>query len=94
MADSVETVLHSIGGADFDLNGEIDIVVAEMQQGVDPDEVAIFYNLGKNRWEKQVISTGGSHSMRLCDFDSDGDIDIVGANFAGNIVKMWVNEKK
>ena len=32
--------------------------------------------------------------MRLYDFDGDGDIDIVGANFAGNIVKMWVNGKK
>lgn len=93
VADSVETVLHSIGAADFDLDGKIDIVVAEMQQGADPDEVAIFYNLGKNKWEKQVISTGGSHSMRLYDFDGDGDIDVVGANFAENIVKMWVNEK-
>ncbi|HAM10652.1 MAG: hypothetical protein A2X04_16865 [Bacteroidetes bacterium GWF2_41_9] len=94
VADSVETVLHSIGAADFDLDGKIDIVVAEMQQGVDPDEVAVYYNRGKNKWEKQVISTGGSHSMRLYDFDGDGDIDILGANFAGNIVKMWVNELK
>ena len=94
VADSVETVLHSIGAADFDLDGKVDIVVAEMQQGADPDEVAIFYNMGKNRWKKRVISTEGSHSMRLYDFDGDGDIDIVGANFAENIVKMWVNEKK
>jgi hypothetical protein len=94
VADSVESVLHSIGAADFDLDGKTDIIVAEMQQGEDPDEVAVFHNLGKNRWEKQVISTGGSHSMRIFDFDGDGDIDIVGANFAGNILKMWVNEKK
>jgi len=94
VVDSVETVFHSIGAADFDLDGRIDFVVAEMQQGADPDEVAIFYNQGKNKWEKQVISTGGSHSMRLYDFDGDGDVDIVGANFAGNIVKMWVNQLK
>ena len=94
VADSVETVLHSIGAADFDLDGKIDLVVAAMQQGVDPDEVAIYYNLGKNKWEKQVISTGGSHSMRIYDFDKDGDTDIIGANFAENILKMWINGKK
>lgn len=93
VADSVETVLHSIGAADFNLDGKIDIITAEMQQGVDPDEVIIFYK-GKDEWDKQVISTQGSHSMRLYDFDSDGDMDVVGANFAEHILKMWVNEKK
>lgn len=94
VADSVETVLHSIGAADFNLDGKMDIIIAEMQQGDDPDEVAIFYNEGKNDWEKQVISTEGSHSMRLYDFDEDGDIDIVGANFAEHVVKMWVNQQQ
>ncbi len=93
VADSVETVLHSIGAADFDLDGKVDIVIAEMQQGVDPDEVAIYFNQGKHKWEKQVISTGGSHSMRLYDFDQDGDTDIVGANFAEHTLKMWINRK-
>jgi len=92
VADSVETVLHSIGAADFNADGKNDIIVAEMQQGADPDEVAIYYNLGSNRWEKQVISTGGSHSMRLFDSDEDGDIDVFGANHADHVVKMWINE--
>jgi hypothetical protein len=94
VADSVETVVHFIGAADFNSDGKMDIIIAEMQQGADPDEVAIFYNLGKDRWEKQVISTGGSHSMRLFDFDGDGDMDALGANHAEHIVKMWVNEKQ
>lgn len=94
VSDSVETVLHSIGADDFNLDGKMDIIVAEMQQGDDPDEVVIFYNKGRNKWEKQVLSTGGSHSMRLSDFDSDGDTDILGANFAENIVKMWLNGKR
>jgi hypothetical protein len=92
--DSVETVLHSIGAADFNLDGMIDIITAEMQQGEDPDEVAIFYNNGSDEWVKQVISTQGSHSMRIYDFDGDGDIDVAGANFAEHVLKMWVNELK
>lgn len=94
VADSIETIVHSIAAADFDGDGAMDIVVAEMQQGADPDEVAIFYNKGDNAWEKQVISTGGGHSMVVFDADGDGDLDIFGANFAENVVRMWVNQKK
>ncbi len=92
VADSVESVLHSMGTADFNSDGKTDIMVAEMQQGVDPDEVTIYYNRGDKPWEKQVISIGGSHSMRIFDFDGDGDMDIFGANHADHVVKMWVNE--
>ena len=92
IADSVETVVHSIGAADMNLNGKIDIVTADMKQGAYPHEVAVYYNLGKNRWEKEVISTEGSHSMILYDFDGDGDKDIVGGNHQENILKMWINQ--
>ena len=94
VADSVEAVLHSIGAADFNSDRKIDIVVAEMQQGDDPDEVILYFNQGDNKWEKQVISTGGSHSMRIFDFDGDGDMDVFGANHADHVVKIWMNEDK
>ena len=68
-------------------------MIAQMQQGNDPDEVAVNKKKSDN-WEKQVISTSGSHSMRLCDFDEDGDMDAFGANHSENIVKMWINEGK
>jgi hypothetical protein len=94
IADSIETVVHSIGAGDFDQDGRIDVVTAEMQQGEDPDEVAVYFNLGDNRWEKQVISNGGCHSMRVVDADNDGDLDIYGANFAENVTRVWINELK
>lgn len=90
----IETVIHFIGGADFNNDGKADIAYAGMTQGTDPDEVAILYNLGKNKWEKRVISTGGSHSMRITDIDNDGDLDLFGANWNDNVVKIWVNEVK
>lgn len=92
IADSVETVVHSIGAADFNQNGRMDIMTADMKQGKYPQEVAVYYNLGNNKWEKDVISTEGSHSMILYDFDGDGNIDAVGGNHQENILKMWINQ--
>jgi hypothetical protein len=94
VVDSVETVVHFIGAADFDLDGKMDFMIAEMKQGKFPHEVAVFYNRGKNNWKKEVISTGGSHSIRLFDFDGDGDMDAFGANHQENIVKLWINQAK
>ena len=93
--DSIETVVHSVHTADFDLDGDPDILTAEMIQGEDPDEVAIYYNSRKGlKWDKQIISTGGSHSMRTGDFDNDGDTDIFGANWQEDTVKLWINHRK
>ena len=91
--DSIETVIHFIGAADFNLDGNMDFMLAHMQQGADPDEVAVYYQERNNRWKKQVISTGGSHSMRLGDFDGDGDTDAFGGNWEGHVVTMWINEQ-
>lgn len=88
----IETVVHSIAAADLNRDGRTDLVYAEMTQGVDPDEVVILFNQGKNEWTPKVISRGGSHSMRIVDVDGDGDIDIFGANWNGNAVKAWLNE--
>lgn len=89
-----ETVHHFVGLADMNNNGVKDIVTAQMMQGEDPDEVSIYRNLGKGEnWEKQVIYTGGSHSMRLVDLDGDGDIDMYGANWRNdNRVHLWINQ--
>jgi hypothetical protein len=91
--DTIETVIHFIGAADFNLDGKMDFMLAHMQQGADPDEVAVYYQENRNRWKKLVISTGGSHSMRLGDFDGDGDTDAFGGNWEGHIVTMWINEQ-
>ncbi len=93
LTDNVQCIFHFAGCADFDLDGNIDIVTAEMHHGTDPDEVIIYANKGKGTsWEKQVLWEGGSHSCRIFDCDKDGDLDFFGANYQGTEVNLWVNE--
>ncbi|HLF34349.1 MAG TPA: VCBS repeat-containing protein [Cyclobacteriaceae bacterium] len=90
VVDSIETVLHFTGLADFNLDGKTDIAYAEMKQGLPPHEVAVLTQL-KNSWSKTVLSNGGSHSMRITDLDGDGDADLYGANWQEDTVKIWIN---
>ena len=89
--DTIETVIHFTGLADFNLDGNLDIAYAKMKQGIFPWEVAVLTQHNK-RWEKTVISTGGSHSMRITDIDGDKDMDLFGANWQEDTVKVWINE--
>ncbi len=91
--DPIETVLHYVGAADFDGDTWPDISYAEMIQGVYPHEVAILWNNPEQNWKKQVISVAGSHSMRIVDVDGDSDLDLYGANWQDDTVKVWINQK-
>jgi hypothetical protein len=90
----VESVAHFIGVADLDGNGELDVAVAEMHQGANPDTVRVLWNGGAGeQWTEQVLATTGSHSMRLVDVDGDGDVDLFGANWSGphQAIELWRN---
>lgn len=91
---SVEAVTHSLGAADVDLDGDVDVVTAEMAQGADPDEIRLYTNDDGQggAWTLQVVDTGGSHSIRVLDAGLDGDFDIFGANWTGTqVVDLWEN---
>lgn len=91
----VETVHHFIGVGDFAGDGAADIATAQMQQGKDPDEVSVYFNLGGGRaWRKQVLSEAGSHSMRIADLDGDGRLDLYGGNWRGRTVEVWWNRPR
>jgi FG-GAP-like repeat len=82
---------HSLQVADFDGDGEPDILTAEMHTSR-KRRVLVYLNR-KGAFEPHVLARTGSHNMRVADIDGDGDIDIVGKNYAGpgRVIEMWEN---
>jgi hypothetical protein len=96
--DPTTSVLHTFKAADMDLDGDLDLVTAEMHQSADPDEVSVYLNDGDAlSWTQLVVATSGSHNLRVADFGSDGDIDIFGANWNDSApntadIEMWESQ--
>lgn len=94
--DSDISYIHTFKVADMDLDGDTDVVTAEMHQS-EKRRVTVYRNQGDAQgWEAQVIATTGSHNIRLTDIDDDGDMDIVGANWnndspTNGAIELWRN---
>lgn len=85
--------VHSLETADFDLDGDVDILAAEMHQSSDPDLVVMYRNDGDGTgWKAQVIAETGSHNMVVADLDADGDVDLLGANHSQPPLEIWRND--
>jgi len=72
-------VLHDTVAADFDNDGDLDILTAE-----NLGSLWIFENVdGKGTmWAEHKIATGPGHEARAADVDCDGDLDIVGKSWS------------
>jgi hypothetical protein len=83
---------HSLQVADFDGDGESDVLTAEMHTSR-KKRVLVYLNR-KGAFEPLVLARTGSHNMQAGDIDGDGDIDIVGKNYAGpgRVIEMWENQ--
>jgi hypothetical protein len=82
--------LHSLGVADFDGDGDFDIMTAEMHtRGT--NKLVIFEN-NNNSWTEHLLSNSGTHKAKVADLDGDGDMDIYGKNFGGDkLPRIWIN---
>lgn len=93
---NVEDV-HKFHIADMNKDGKPDVVFAEMHQAP-VHRVGVFYNHGSGAaWTLQTLATTGSHNIAVGDVERDGDIDILGANWATNSpdgggLNLWRND--
>ena len=77
---NVEAVHHFVAARDVDLDGDLDVLTAEMNQGEGENPVKLYVN-ENGTWRKQIIDGRASHSMRAVDIDGDFDVDLIGANW-------------
>lgn len=85
--------LHSLQLADFDGDGDLDVLTAEMHDR-GGHRVAIVENTNgrATAWSIHVISTVGSHNAKVADLDGDGDPDVAGKNYtADKKPRIWLN---
>ena len=82
---------HSLQVADFDGNGTLDVLTAEMHTA--PRRRVLVYLNTAAKFSPVTVSLKGSHNMRIGDIDEDGDFDLVGKNYAGigREIEMWEN---
>ncbi len=88
--------LHSLELADFDKDGDLDFLIAQMHT-TQEKRVAIVENIDLTQDVSRVhiIETCGSHKAIVCDVDRDGDLDIVGKNFEKDTrPRIWLNPNK
>jgi hypothetical protein len=69
---------HNLQAADFDLDGDVDLLVGGMIQSQHRGLKIMLNNGNGSQWKEDVIQTDGSYSAELGDIDNDGDLDIVG----------------
>ncbi len=94
----VETAQHSLQLADYDNDGDLDVMTGSHSGGPDPDEVYLLLNSGDgSTWTRHGMSLEGTHNAQAADVDGDGDVDVMGANWDtaaaldGGVVKLWLN---
>jgi hypothetical protein len=86
---------HTLQIADMDGDGRPDIVGAQMHTSAQR-RVMVFYNRDRGqRWDAQIVDTGGLHNSIVADVNGDGRPDIFGSNYSGNPgVRLWLNAGK
>jgi hypothetical protein len=83
---------HEVYAYDLDDDKDMDVFGAS----TDLDLISWWRNDGGTpiQWTEQTIGSGfdGAKSVRVADFDGDGDNDVVGACLYGNKITWWRND--
>jgi hypothetical protein len=80
---------HTLQAADFDLDGDVDLLIGGMIQSRHRG-LRLMRNDGKGAgWTESIIQTDGSYSAEIGDIDNDGDPDIVGIR-NWNSAPTWI----
>jgi hypothetical protein len=80
---------HTLQAVDFDLDGDVDLLVGGMIQSQHRG-LRLMLNGGRGTsWTESVIQTDGSYSAEIGDIDNDGDPDIVGIR-NWNSAPTWI----
>ena len=84
---------HTLCGADMDLDGDVDIVAANLIRQKNP-EILIFVNNGKGlSWNEHLLAGASAYKAITGDIDNDGDIDVVTArSWDTGPLQLWRNE--
>jgi len=87
---------HTLRPGDMDLDGDVDVVVAQMHTS-SARTISVYRNLdgAGTSWQQQLVDTTGLHNGVVADIEADGDLDIFGANWTGNPpVHLWLNRTR
>jgi hypothetical protein len=80
---------HTLQAADFDLDGDVDLLVGGMIQSQHRGLRLMLNGGGGTSWTESVIQNDGSYSAEIGDIDNDGDPDIVGIR-NWNSAPTWI----
>ncbi len=83
---------NSISGADFDSDGDVDLVLSSYWGSA--DNVYVMSNNGNGTFSGPDIYTAGTwaHGLMAKDVDNDGDVDIAVVNSGNNNVSILSND--
>lgn len=88
---------HGLAVGDVDGDGALEIVIAKMHQATPPQEVAVFRQRNGEWIKSEVLTTTGSHCIRLADIFGTGKLSIYGCNWNNNspthgAIELWLAE--
>ncbi|MBD3164992.1 hypothetical protein GF324_00170 [bacterium] len=84
---SAGTTINSVHGEDFDLDGDTDLIVTSLSDGIQ------YWSNNGGTWDQTTIDPDGAYagSHVYVDWDGDGDVDIIAGRWAFANIAYYQN---